>query len=517
MIALRRGVAACLLALLFAPAPAGAGPRRYAVAIGANEGVGGDERLLYAERDAQRIAGILRDVGGFAPEDVLVLAGVTASDVRRAVIGVNARLRADPSPSLLFVFYSGHADAEALHLRGTRMPLAELRDLVTGSPAGVRVLVLDACRAGALTRVKGGRPGPSFRVDVEDRLDAEGVAILTSSAAGEDSQESDHLGASFFTHYLASALIGAGDRNGDGKVSLGESFTYASERTLAATSATVAGPQHPTYRWELGGRSDVVLTRPFTSAALGKLELPHAGSYLVHERAAEGPVVAEVASTRPGLIALAPGTYFVSRRAPDHLLEGEFRVDAGRRTRVDPASMRRIDYARVVRKGGTQRGSALAVFAQAGVRGPLLGLGTAVRAEAGTRLDFAGVSLQLRFAAGSSQADSPRLDIGTREIAASLAALRDFDLGVITLGVGVEAGGAWIAQRFHEERTPDRDAGVALVGPTAEAELRLAGPLSLRADGSLLTYFLEAGNDPGAASSRTPVTWRAALGAALAF
>jgi hypothetical protein len=228
-------------------------------------------------------------------------------------------------------------------------------------------------------------------------------------------------------------------------------------------------------------------------------------------------VVAEVANTRAAPIALAPGPYFVSRRGRDFLLEGSFRVEAGGTTRVDPALMRRIDYARVVRKGGTQVRAAPAVFTQVGLRGPLLGLGTAVRAEVGIRVDLADLSLQLRLAAGGSQADSPRLDIGTRELAASLAALRDFDLGDLTLGVGVEAGGAFLTQRFHEARTPDRDSAAALLGPTAEVAYRLAGPVSLHADGAVLTYFATAGNDPARAESRTPVTWRAALGAAVSF
>src|SRR5207249_4450049 len=129
-----------------------------------------------------------------------------------------------------------HADTEHLHLRGTHLPMDELRRAVADSPAGARVLVLDACRSGALTRVKGGRPAPSFDVRAEAVSGGpQGFVILTSSAAGEASQESDKLGASFFTHYLASALIGASDRNGDGVVTLAEAFSYAADRTVAAT------------------------------------------------------------------------------------------------------------------------------------------------------------------------------------------------------------------------------------------------------------------------------------------
>ena len=75
---------------------------------------------------------------------------------------------------------------------------------------------MDSCRAGVVTRVKGGRKGPTFAIDWDQSMDAEGVAILNSSAAGEDAQESDRLRASFFTRFFASALIGAADRNGDG-------------------------------------------------------------------------------------------------------------------------------------------------------------------------------------------------------------------------------------------------------------------------------------------------------------
>ena len=148
----------------------------------------------------------------------------------------------------MIVYYSGHADADALHLDGTHLPLGELRDLVTGSAASARVLVLDACRSGTITRVKGGTPAPAFDIDLGIPVGAEGVAILSSSAAGESSQESDALGASFFTHALVSALLGAGDTNHDGSVTLGEAFAYAKERTLAATSRTIVGPQHPTFR-----------------------------------------------------------------------------------------------------------------------------------------------------------------------------------------------------------------------------------------------------------------------------
>lgn len=170
-------------------------------------------------------------------------------------------------------------------MAGTRLALAEIRDLIYGSPATARVLVIDACRSGSATQLKGGRRAPGFTIDVDDKLRSSGVAILTSSAGGEDSQESDELRASFFTHYLASGLRGAADVDADQRVALGEAFSYAAERTLLATSRTVAGPQHPTFRFDLTGREDLVLTRPVASSQrIGTLVFAEPGRYFVHQK-----------------------------------------------------------------------------------------------------------------------------------------------------------------------------------------------------------------------------------------
>ncbi len=160
---------------------------------------------------------------------------------------------------MLLVYYSGHADAGALHLGGSRLELAELEQLVRGSAAAFRLLVLDSCRSGALTRVKGGTPIPPFDIQLNERVTGEGAVFLTSSSASEDSQESDELKGSFFTHALLSGLLGAADENGDGKVTLDEAYRHAYEATLRASSRTLAGTQHPTFQYDLRGTGDLVL------------------------------------------------------------------------------------------------------------------------------------------------------------------------------------------------------------------------------------------------------------------
>ena len=508
----RLALAVSVLWCVCAASPASAGGR-VAVVVGANVGVAGDARLRFAEADAERMASILRDVGGFDPADVILLGGTTADAVRRALISLNARLREERDGSLLFVYFSGHGDAESLHLSGTRLDLKELRYLVSGSSAQARVLVIDSCRSGGITRVKGGTPGPTFDVALH-RSGPEGMAILTSSTAGEDSQESDLLRASIFTHYFASALLGAADRDRDGLVTLGESFAYSSERTLAASASTLAGPQHPTYRYDLGGRDDLVLTSPGrANAQVGFLSFSEPGMWLVSRASAVETVIAEVSTDAPGArLALREGSYVVTKRERDHLLQGPAAVAEGRTTGVSGGRMSRIDHARVVRKGGTDREAALSAFAVGGIRWPIFDLGTATRGDVGVRLDLPVLSLEARFGVGGSTALSDRLRIDTRELAASIAALRAFDLGPVTWSAGVEAGGVRIDQSFHEAQTPDRSAYGWSVGPLMTVQAPLAGPFDLRIEGSLLTWFL-----PGERDLQTPVSPRIAGGIGASF
>lgn len=52
----------------------------------------------------------------------------------------SARTRPD-TQIVLFVYYSGHADAEDLHLGESRLAVAEIAQLVRGSAADFRLLV----------------------------------------------------------------------------------------------------------------------------------------------------------------------------------------------------------------------------------------------------------------------------------------------------------------------------------------------------------------------------------------
>jgi uncharacterized caspase-like protein len=319
--------ALCVAALL-AALPALGAERRFALVIGDSKGGAGTRPLRYAERDARRIHGILTRLGGVREDDARLLTGASADEVRAALDELGARAQAAKTAgdeTVLIVYYSGHAKDGDLRLGDSRMPLADLREALRNAPADVRIGLLDSCQSGVITRSKGVRPAPAF--DVQSSTRPHGLVLIASSSADEESQESDEIGASFFTHYLASGLLGDADASGDGKVTLAEAYAYAYARTVGGTAETRAGAQHPVYLYDLGGAGDVVLTE--LSPARGSLVFPAAdeGLYVVLDGSRRA--VAEVAKARGGerRLALAPGRYVVKKREGDELLVGEVRVE----------------------------------------------------------------------------------------------------------------------------------------------------------------------------------------------
>ena len=325
------GRALCVAALLAAVPAMASTERRFALVVGDKSGGAGTRPLRYAERDAKRMFGILTRLGGVREEDARLLTGGSAAEVRGALAELIVLLReakAQGDQTVLIVYYSGHAKDGDLRLGDSRLPLAELRDDLRDAPADVRIGLLDSCQSGAIMRSKGVRAAPAFEVQQAQAASTRphGLVLIASSSADEESQESDELSASFFTHYLASGLLGDADASGDGKVTLAEAYAYAYARTVGETADTRAGAQHPVYLYDLGGAGDVVLTELLP--ARGALVFPAAdeGVYVVLDSSRKA--VAEVAKPRGGerRLALAAGNYLVKKRDGDALLIGDFSV-----------------------------------------------------------------------------------------------------------------------------------------------------------------------------------------------
>lgn len=446
---------ALLLTLLLCAGSALADVQRFAVVIGNDRGQADDAELHYAASDADKVARVLRDLGGVQPANLVVLRNEDASTARSTLITFNDRIRAaQASPAtqtMLFVYYSGHADAQALRLGASRFELDELTRLVRGSAATFRLLIVDACRSGTITRVKGGHIVAPFALNAEPRLPGEGMAFLTASSANEDAQESDELGGSFFTHAFVSGLLGAADSNHDGAVTLEEAYRHAYESTLRSTSRTFAGTQHPTFQFDLRGQDWIVLTRPGASdPSRGQLEFPKGTGFLVLAGNEQGVVVAEVGATDAGRkLSVRPGRYFVRGRGSDALLEGSVEVQLKQVTVVDLAGLKRVTYARLVRKGardsGLSHGPELGLAARSALpnaTGPCWG------AVAGYRVELESLTLGSRLGWCTASFENSVLQARTQELSLAISAERAWDLGSISVSLGGGAGALLTIQSF---------------------------------------------------------------------
>ncbi len=498
--------------------PASAQSHRYALLVGENRGEGDELRLRYAQSDAKKLRDVLVDLGGFLPENVTLLSKGSASSMRRALISLNERIRADSGQSMLFVYYSGHADANALHLDGSNLAISELEALVRGSSADVRLLVLDSCRSGALTRVKGGRRTAPFAIQINRNLASSGAVFLTSSSANEDAQESDSLKGSFFTHYLVSGLLGSADVNRDGKVVLSEAYRYAYGNTLRASSRTMAGTQHPTFRYDLSGKGDIVLTRPGSAqASRGWLSFAKGRSYLLLEGNSAGGVVAEVGKRdRVRKISIREGAYFVRARGRDYLLEGHVQVRRGQTLAVEDNALTRTEYARLVRKGGG---------ALRRVHGPIAGAsghsalanssGICAGAYIGYGAEFSRFDTSFRLRGCQSSFANEHLQAKVSEFEAQVRLGHAFDLPFLTVAPYLGVGAGLFSQRFTTlGRAPSRLSFLVHVDVGMEFRRMLYGPVFFSVDAAIETYGFKQGErgDFG-----TSVGVRLSTGAGISF
>jgi hypothetical protein len=286
--------------------------KRFVMAVGANSG--GKDRVLlhYAVSDAQAILNVLEELGGVEEDDILLLEQPDVRTFYTEIGKFQSRIeksKADYGRVEFIFYYSGHSDEDYILLDHEKISYENLRDTVNGIDADVRIAVLDSCASGAFTRNKGGKKRLPFLMD--SAYDMRGFAVMTSSSANEASQESDLIKSSFFTHYLISGMRGAADMSRDGRVTMNEAYQFAFSETLAQTTKTLSGPQHPYTDIQMSGTGDVVMTDVRRASVILVLGDEIFGQIFIHDR--DGRFVVEL--TKP------PG-----RKIDLGLEEGEYRV-----------------------------------------------------------------------------------------------------------------------------------------------------------------------------------------------
>lgn len=471
------------------PAPPGA-QMRYALVIGANQGHRSQEPLRHAHRDARRLADVLVTSGGFWEENTVVLQQPDPQRLRDALRHLNGRIRDERDrrdSSVLLFFFSGHADPNGIQLGSDQVTWDELRETILSSSADLRVMVLDACRSGRATRVKGVRPLGLASLPFDGEPSPEGFAVLSSATESEDAQESDDLKASFFTHHLLAALQGAADNNDDGFVSLSEAYRYTAERTVSDTMASRSGVQHPTYEYALKGRVDLLVTRPasWTQAASARLETR--GRYLFLAPDGSGTVRMEFHPARENArVRMPPGRYLVKLRTASALFEGTVSLTTAQETALTASALRRVQFAELVRKGGPASVAfSAALFGR--YMAPVLSLGGGGGAQFTLAADLRDMSVDLalgvhrsEFIPAAPASNGAAAPVGQQldEYVIRAGGRKSWDVGEVALALGFRAGAVIGVQTFSDDPlglAPSRQRVSPVFGPTALAQLRIAG------------------------------------------
>ena len=332
--------------------------RRSAIIVGANAAAAQRRPLRFAHRDAQQVAAVLQRVGGFRRQDTHVLLDPTPSELLATLDRELTRLGGTVGPSMLVFYYSGHADERAFFPNGQALSFEALRGRLDDRSVAIRIGIIDTCRGGGWTGTRGLVDDEPFDVEMPLDLSSEGSVLIASSSGLENAHESEALKGGFFTHHWNAALSGAGDRNGDGAVTLSEAYDYAKRFTIRDTALRTETPQHPSFQMNLRGRRDVPLARLSTHDTRldvhqrrGPIQLIHLGTGLIVLELPEGE--------RSVRLAVSPGRYVL--RAQEKALARAIEVDvvANKTTSIREADLELVGRDEIETRGGTPRSASL--------------------------------------------------------------------------------------------------------------------------------------------------------------
>ena len=216
-------------------------------------------------------------------------------------------------------------------VRETGISVDELIQRAEKFPSRRVAVVLATCHAGrgksripdALAQQLAARKSPPHALEEV----SEAVVVLSAAAFGDVAREDETLGHDVYTYFFIEALT-AGDRDGDGAVTISEAHDYARERTWHFTK----GQQRPVAESSILGLDPIVLRGHRQRAGL-----PVIFSY---ERSAEGVgvrVSGQAKGVLPGGFAVAPGEQrleLLDSGTGGLLYAGNIHLDAGERMEV---------------------------------------------------------------------------------------------------------------------------------------------------------------------------------------
>jgi hypothetical protein len=262
--------------------------------------------------------------------------------------------------------------------------------------------------------------------------------------------------------------------------------------------------QHPTFQYEVRGQGGVVLaTVDARSSGRAWIEFPQGRTWLLLQGSSDGPVVGEIgARDKARRLSVRAGKYFARGRGPDVLVEGTVSAAAGESVAVQEATLERIAYARLVRKGGGALTASTSLEAEGRLRSSLASdSGVCAGAAVGVAIALRAFTLTPRLAWCRSGFAGPAIDATVDQYDFEVSGTHVWDVGVVSIQVGLTVGGSLLTQSFHTQGVAPRRTTAALqLAPTVGLSRDVGNRtyLFLLCSGS--TYLLRT-QDPATAQS----------------
>lgn len=329
--------------------------RRLALVVGHNIGSVQTEPLQYAQSDAERVFEVLLELGNFEPESEL-LTGPNRADFDLALARLEEHVNGLGTESVdttVLFYFSGHGDMESLHLADESVDRAELLIALERIEARLVIVVLDACQTPVAGQARGIEPAASFDIGVLPSNAVNGTVVITSTQEGLPAIESEALGGAVFSHFFISALRGAADSDGDGRITLHEAYTFTFRNTLLQSSGTSAVTQRPEFDIDLQGSGEIVLAAIDWGSASIVIPPGDEARLLVFQQRT-GVFVGEiiVSEDRAVELAVPPDRLLLQWRVADAVRVAEIDVGSGQTYELDMDQFVDVPYDLVALRGG---------------------------------------------------------------------------------------------------------------------------------------------------------------------
>jgi len=263
------------LCFLGAETLAASNPDAVAVIIGNRNYEGRVPNVEYAHRDADAVRSYIVDILGYDADNIIDLRDATKAQLETTFGNFQSHKGKlwryiDPDGgSDITIFYSGHGVPGQSDGRGYLLPsnanpdTAELNgypiDLLYENLGKLQArsvtVILDACFSGDSPQGMLIRSASPVFVKSEMPQTAQGMTVLTAASGSQLASWDDEAGHGLFTRHLMDAVYGAGDGNGDGRITAGEVKEYLDKKMTRAARREFGREQDAS----LTGSPDVVL------------------------------------------------------------------------------------------------------------------------------------------------------------------------------------------------------------------------------------------------------------------